>query len=161
MVGIAFGVDTKKQSIGQVLVSKQILDYEMQRVGTEKETKEVVFRMRGNRTEASADLLSRFRAGAITWKEADVIFGLILSGAKLVDNLNYRDALRAFEPEAIGGEMEGAGLYAAAQRHNKSWILVKGVCDFADGNKSRYKKKRQVLAAGNAASFVFHVLEKY
>jgi hypothetical protein len=40
----------------------------------------------------------------------------------------------------------------------KDWILVKAVCDWADGKKSEDKTKRQLKAARNAARFVWHAL---
>jgi hypothetical protein len=85
---------------------------------------------------------------------------LLLSGDKLVDRQDFRDQLCALEPEAIGGEMEGAGLYAVAKREKVDWILVKAICDYADGNKAQDKDKRQQTAARNAARFVFHVLRQ-
>jgi hypothetical protein len=50
--------------------------------------------------------------------------------------------------------MEGAGLCAAAIRGRVPWILVKAVCDWADGTKH---KGHQPLAAASAASLVHHV----
>src|SRR5512135_333877 len=35
MVGIAFGINSKKQAIGDILVSQRLMAYEPQRVGTE------------------------------------------------------------------------------------------------------------------------------
>jgi hypothetical protein len=55
--------------------------------------------------------------------------------------------------------MEGAGLYAAAQRARVDWILVKAICDWAE-HKGRSKRQRQLLAAQNAASFVLHVIRQ-
>ncbi|MFB3154300.1 MAG: NB-ARC domain-containing protein, partial [Candidatus Acidiferrales bacterium] len=66
---------------------------------------------------------------------------------------------RGFEPEAIGGEMEGAGLYVSCHDENVDWILVKAICDWADGHKAEDKKARQQTAAHNAASFVLHALQ--
>jgi len=160
MVGIAFGCDPAKQRIGDILVSQQIVAYDLQRVGTAADgTADVL--VRGDRSTASTRLLDRFRSGLKSWsKVPQVRFGLILSGAKLVDNLDYREQLRAFEPEALGGEMEGAGLYAAAQRYKIDWILVKAICDWADGNKDQKKSKRQKQAADNAARFTLHVIRQ-
>ena len=73
-------------------------------------------------------------------------FGDGLSGEKLVDNLDFRDQLLNLEPEAIGGEMEGAGLYVACQDKKVDWILVKAVCDWADGQKG--KRQRGPAAIG-------------
>jgi nucleoside phosphorylase len=151
-VGIAFGVDEQKQAIGDILVSKQLWLYDLQRIG-----KEII--SRGDKTHASTKLIDRFRNADLNWSGAKVHFGLILTGDKLIDNIDYRDELRKFEPEAVGGEMEGAGLYVACQDAHVDWILVKAICDWADGNKTQDKDTRQQLAARNAAQFVIHMLE--
>jgi nucleoside phosphorylase len=104
--------------------------------------------------------LSGFRSGYQDWSGQQVQFGLILSGQKLVDNREFRDQLREREPEAIGGEMEGMGLYTAAHDHKVDWLLVKAICDFADGNKAENKSQYQEEAAKNAALFTIHVLQK-
>lgn len=157
MVGIAFGVNERKQAIGDVLVSEGLRLYDLQRVGAKGRRIEII--LRGDRPHASTWLLDRCRAAELKWKEAKVRFGLVLSGEKLVDNLDFRDQLRALEPEAIGGEMEGAGLYVACHDAKVDWILVKAICDWADGHKNRNKTKRQALAARNAAEFVSHMLK--
>jgi uncharacterized protein YjbI with pentapeptide repeats len=77
-----------------------------------------------------------------------------------VDNVDFRQQLKDFEPEAIGGEMEGAGLYAACQDAKTDWILVKSICDWADGHKNRKKSENQWRAAQNAAAFVVQVLQQ-
>lgn len=159
MVGIAFGVDPNKQRIGDILVSRQILAYELQRVSTGDEEKAVII-PRGDRPSASARLLARFEDGELYWSETEIRFGLVLSGDKLVDNVDFREQLRKLEPEAIGGEMEGAGLYASAVRHHVDWILVKAICDWADGKKHENKKQRQATAAQNAARFAIYVIEQ-
>jgi len=160
MVGIAFGINAKKQSIGDVLVSRQLMLYDLQRVGTNKDGRPEII-PRGDRSHASPRLLSFFQGASLHWDEskAKVRFGLIVSGDKLVDNIEFRHKVRELEPEAIGGEMEGAGLYVACQDEKVDWVLVKGICDWADGNKRRNKDKNQQLAAHNAASFVLHVLK--
>lgn len=162
MVGIAFGVDPVKQQIGDILVSQQILDYEVQRIGSGRNQRLAII-PRGDKAAASPKLLNRLRDGAMDWKRANEVakirFGLVLSGAKLVDNLDYREKLQAFAPEAIGGEMEGAGVYAAAQSNKVDWILVKAICDWADGNKSHNKDDNQELAALNAARFIVSVIK--
>jgi nucleoside phosphorylase len=158
MVGIAFGINADKQSIGDILVSQQLMLYELQRVGTEKGTLRII--PRGDRPHASSTLINLFRSADLYWDEsrAKVRFGLILSGEKLVDNADFQQQLREFEPEAIGGEMEGAGLYVACQDAKVDWVLVKSICDWADGNKAENKDAHQNLAAHNAASFVLHGL---
>jgi nucleoside phosphorylase len=157
MLGIAFGIAPEQQQIGDILISRQLMLYDLQKVGTDHQGTYQV-RARGDRPSASAWLLDRFRAGRDSWRGAAIHVGLILSGDKLVDNQNFRAQLSVLEPEAIGGDMEGAGLYVAAQSQKVDWILVKAISDWADGHKSQEKQQRQALAARNAAEYVFHVL---
>lgn len=158
MVGIAFGVSEEKQKIGDVLISERLRPYELQRVGT-GDGGSMKILLRDDKPHASPWLLNLARSSEVAWEGAELRFGTLLSGAKLVDNLDFREQLRSFEPEAIGGEMEGSGLYVACHDRKIDWIIVKGICDFADGQKSKSKTKRQALAAKNAAAFVHHALQ--
>ncbi len=157
-VGIAFGVDSEKQKIGDALVSKQMHAYEIQRVGT-AENEELSIIPRGATVDASPRLLDRLRSAAAGWPNATVRFGLMLSGEKLIDNKAFRDEIRGRYPEAIGGEMEAAGVYSAAFQRNTDWIIVKCICDWADGKKGVRKQQRQRLAASNAAMLVIHTIK--
>ena len=156
LVGIAFGADDKKQRIGDILVSQQLQLYELQRVSPDR------LISRGDKPHASPRLIDYFRHAALEWDEsmAPVDFGLLLSGEKLVDNHDYREQLKRLAPEATGGEMEGAGLYVACQDAKVDWIVIKAICDWADGHKKRNKTARQQLAARNAAAFVAHALQR-
>jgi len=152
MVGIAFGASSEWQAIGDILVSENLRCYEPGRAGAE-------FIARGDRPHASSWLLNLIRSSDLMWDGAKTHFGAILTGEKVVDNPALRKELLALEPEAIGGEMEGAGLYAACQDKKKDWILVKAICDWADGTKEQDRKTRQQTAADNAARFVLHALQ--
>lgn len=152
MVGIAFGFDHERDPVGQILVATQVQHYESARVGTSAADGEERVQPRGNKVPASPRVISRLRAARSS--EHPVRFGLILSGEKLVDNHAFRDRLRQLEPEAVGGEMEAAGVLAAALERRVDWGVVKAVCDYADGHKDENKRARQQLAARNAARFV-------
>ncbi len=157
MVGIAFGINEQKQAIGDILVSQQLWLYDLQRVGKD----EII--PRGDKPHASSWLINRLQVANLSWdaSKAKVRFGVVLSGEKLVDNIDYREQLKQFEPEAIGGEMEGAGMYVASHDKKVDWILVKAICDWADGNKGGPNKDaHQATAAHNAAAFVLHALQQ-
>ncbi|WP_166679911.1 5'-methylthioadenosine/S-adenosylhomocysteine nucleosidase family protein [Kribbella pratensis] len=155
-VGVAFGMK-ESQPIGQVLISRQLADYELQRVGTVGRRLQVI--ERGSRVDAHPRILGRFLAASLAEHGFDVQFGQVVSGDKLVDNLDFREALAKRFPEAIGGEMEGAGIQAAADREGTQWLVVKAVCDYAFG-KSSDKIKRQAVAADSAARAVVHVISQ-
>ena len=84
---------------------------------------------------------------------------MILSGERLIDNIDYRDQLLNLEKNAVGGEMEGAGLYVSSHDHKVDWIVIKAICDWADGNKKKNETQRQKRAATNAAKFLVEALK--
>jgi nucleoside phosphorylase len=105
-VGIAFGVDEAKQRIGDVLVATQVVNYDLGRINADG-----TLTARADRPSCSDILVNRFRQtdtlGARSnprWPK--VRFGPLLSGQKLVDNVDYRASLKGLASEAIGGEME-------------------------------------------------------
>lgn len=151
MIGIAFGVDETSQKIGDVFVAESIIPYNSKRVG---KTQEVP---RGIESQSSQILLNRFKNiknwehTTLQLKKSIIIFTRLLSGEELVDNLKHRNNLIAQYPYSKGGEMEGAGVYSACG--NKiDCILVKGICDFADGQKGKNKKQNQEIAITAALS---------
>ncbi len=148
-IGIAFGRDPRTQEIGDVLVSKQIIPYELQRLGTRPV-------WRAAHPEAGPVLLNRARN--LNWSRPTAsgarrpaVFGAILSGEKLYDNATAKQDLFNAFPYAIGGEMEGAGVCAAAQRHKVEWLVVKAICDWGDGTKTKH---HQAAAAAASATFL-------
>ncbi len=155
MVGIAFGASLQKQKVGDVLVASNIIPYENQRVG-----EQIIYR--SPIIPSSNELINRIR-NILDWEflrpdntKVKKHIGQILSGEKLVDNIEFKNNLIEQYPQVIGGEMEGAGLWSAADKHKKSWILIKSVCDWGDGNKH---DDYQPLAAASAVSlceFIFN-----
>lgn len=154
MVGIAFGIDDDEFSVGDILVSKQLMLYEQQRVN-----KDGSITSRGDKPSASPAPLSWVRHAALKWDKSKVTPGLMLSGEKLIDNADFKEKLKALAGYALGGEMEGAGVYAACATESVDWILIKAICDWADGEKNLDKDFNQRLAAKNAAEFTAHVLK--
>lgn len=155
MMGIAFGVGGK-QKIGDVLVSESMMPYEIQRVG---KTDTI---LRGVPGTACTLLVNRFKNTTdwgyrIRTRTPAIIPGEILSGEKLVDNPEFKALLLSKYPSAKGGEMEGFGLHAACDGRVKHWILVKAICDFADGNKKKRKIHNQKVATDSAINLCIHV----
>jgi Phosphorylase superfamily len=138
-VGIAFGIPNTSNTrrLGDVLVSKQLCAYEPARISPQSATQ------RGATVDGSANWLQQLRnANNAIQRSFSVHFGLILSGEKLVDNLEFRQTLEAQFPEAIGGEMEGSGVYAAAHRHKLDWIIVKAIRDWVMATRMSQQKTK-------------------
>lgn len=160
MPGIAFGIDSTKQKIGDVLISEYIIQYDSAKI------KEGIEIPRGPIVRSGLLLFERFR-NCPEWvykledgSEAKKITGRILSGSKLVDDKEFKQHLLKHFPEAIGGEMEGAGIYAASFHESfDQWILVKGICDWAEKKESEDKKKNQRIAAEAAVSLCCNVMQ--
>lgn len=160
LVGIAFGVRRRDQRIGDVLVAKHIRPYGMYKA------KPDTLEERGYTIPASVQLMKWMQDRTREWKfpRADgsnvriLSPGEVLSGEVLVNNIGFRNWLTDRFPSAIGGEMEGIGAYAASSRYGHShMLLVKAICDWADGCKN---DRAQPFAAAAAVSAVEHLLSR-
>lgn len=147
--GLGFGRSEDDQKLGDVLVSEWVRAYEKGRAGAER------FIPRGARTDADPRLLQACRAVRIDRRDdLRVTTGGLLSGEKLVDDPEFKREILRIEPEALGGEMEGAGIVDACERAHVGWIVVKAICDWAENKDGA----AQPAAAKNAISFVLSVL---
>ncbi len=151
-VGIAMGLKDD-QRIGDVMVSREVRDTEMVRINADgSETP------RGRILAIDAALEKRFEALRLEEDKAvgglKVRIGRIFCGNPLSDNKDNRAALKAFDPQAIGYEMESFGVAAAAREKGTPWALVKAISDWGDGSKEKDREARQVLAATSAAELV-------
>lgn len=159
-VGIAFGVDPDKQHLGDVLVSEAIVPYDLARASSGGTSTLRAIPFRGSpwlvQRLLTCDHAMKSHVGG--WPA--VQFGRVLSGSKLIDDVRYRDSLLALAGDGvIGGEMEGEGLALAAEDAKIDWLVVKGICGWADGNKnSASKDADQRLAADNAMRVVAEML---
>lgn len=153
MLGIAFGMYENEgenpQHFSDVLVACKIFPYENQRFNQDGS-----ITYRGEEHCASNHFIDAFAVVARDWQRKNIIgestrieICPLLSGEKLVDDIDKRNELKSYFKEYRGGEMEGIGLAATCEEHGKPWILLKAICDFADGNKGTNKKEKQVDAA--------------
>lgn len=153
MVGIAFGMyeneGTLPQHYSDVLVAKTIFPYERQRQNNDGS---VIYK--GEAINASSQLTDAFSVVSDKWERKNhfghptrVEICPILSGEKLVDDIKKRNILKTDFPEYRGGEMEGIGIASVCSQYDIPWILLKGICDFADGVKGRGKQDKQIDAA--------------
>jgi len=155
MVGIAFGLKRKKQKIGDILVSRELQDYD----STKKTATGTI--QRGHKIPAGVTLLDRFDNSSLRYKGANIEVGFIVSGDTLSDSKPFVDELVNSFPEAIGGEMEGTGLQSSCHRDSKEWILIKGICDWGYDKQHDDKERDQQIAINNVCDYLIYTLTNF
>ena len=147
-------IDKGEQSLGDILFSEKVTDYETVRLCFENGEESI--RERGFRVPGGSVLLDAARIARRDYRtgKTSVYPGELLSGLKLLDSPPSVEELKKRFPDAIGGEMEASGIVAASLRHGVSWLVVKAICDWGYSKG----KKEQALAAGNAAQFAMKIV---
>ena len=155
LVGIACGGNKEKQSIGDVLVSHNVIDYDCRKEDYNLETEVETTIWRGARVPSGDVIYRLFNGHSFDWQsqnKARVRMGDIICSSVLLNNPHKKSTVFAtFHDEPVGYEMEGASAFRAC-RYAKitEWLIVKGVCDFGDGKKNEEKDSYQKKAAKNA-----------
>jgi nucleoside phosphorylase len=179
LTGICYGLRPDEHEFGDVLVCTQLRAIDLRKVAEPtgsppvpkaRTAEEAAHRIattgpppgepleiiRGDFVAPSPLLLGRFRAAARRAGDAPAVhFGPMLTASTLVSSRGFRDRLRAAHPDAIGGEMEGAGVYAAAAHAKVDWIVVKAVCDWGFDKTDDFHE----VAAANAAALIVRAAE--
>jgi adenosylhomocysteine nucleosidase len=161
-VGMAFGINRELQKAGDVLVSTHLLPYD-QRTIKDTDRLPVSQYPKVQALPASRVLLGMLdrEIDRVAERPFRIHRGAVLSGGAKIHCGAYRDhlvsALLDRGPATIvGGEMEGVGLMAAAER--AAWIVVKGIIDFADKNRDEEFKNDREAACRNAAGLVLDAI---
>jgi adenosylhomocysteine nucleosidase len=173
-VGMAFGIDPRRQKAGDVLVATSIIPYDNRDIKpAARECPRCGDRTAGFVTEyqetrrepARPALVELFRREQSRHKHNfQVYLGAILSGGARIHSGFYRDELARSVPgngeeQIIGGEMEGVGLLGASASHDDPiWCVVKGISDFADEDRDAVIRANRPVACLNAATFLLSAL---
>lgn len=147
--GIAFGLQSKGQTLGDIVVSRQLVNYESRKESSGK----IIFR--GDK--ATSPMLERVNGGIHSWKGVKIHQGVVLSGNALVNSKEFLAHLEQREPEYVGGDMESYGVYAVASMMGAKWIMIKGISDWGDGTKN---DNYHHVALENVGQFIFHTIKE-
>lgn len=177
-VGVAFGIDPSKQSLGDVLVAKNLVFYDSFNKVTDGTIK-----LRPDDTYTiDANLIAQLHpldrksppedVGDFEW-----FFGSILTGGTVLSDAEEKkqlvDAAGKIGQTIIGGEMEASGIHFACQRTKKRSIpftIFKGICDwgaeknswdalqFGELDKDTIKDYIQAFACSNAFDAMRYIL---
>jgi nucleoside phosphorylase len=151
LCGIAGGFRAQHQHLGDILVPRQVVNYETGKLSNGK------FEHRYEAYHASHKLIkaAEFAQRTSWWArippelagrrpdKLNVHFGVLASGEKVIADKEW-------------GEMESLGVAHAAYDVEPAWGVVKAVSDFADSHK---RDNWQPFAAATAAAFVVAMIE--
>jgi nucleoside phosphorylase len=168
LAGIAGGVPKDNRDLGDVIVGEQIVYYELgkqiefktqRRYEPHRPPKLLLDKAKNLSPENWAFSLKAQRPDNITGKTIPKVhFGVVASGDKVIADSSLRDELQSHWPQLVGVDMEAAGAALAAYDSNfmPGILIVKGICDWADGSKNDIW---QEYAAESSASFVVELLK--
>lgn len=161
LVGIAGGLN-HEIPLGDVVVSEQIVDYELGKItpkGLEVRwsvyppDQKLVNKAQGFKDSSWKKYITTARPENIESNPSSHI-GLYLSGNKVIADEKTAGALKSFWTRGSAIEMEAVGIAAMLRQMENppSFIMIKGICDYADSNKN---DKWQTYAADAASSFTY------
>ena len=141
LIGIAGGLVKAGVGLGDVLVSDQVVDYELQKLTEETKIRWQVHRVDPRLLGAAQNvlgdewqqLLAQKRPGRGKPRQH---FGPICTGDKVIAN-GLIDEYREVWSKLIGVEMEAGGTASAAFQaaNSPGFFMIRGVSDLADGKK--------------------------
>lgn len=154
LLGIGFGLRPGEQRIGDIMVSRQLRLFDPRKI-TMRGNREYTI-PRCDRPSSAPLLLDRCKGARTEWTRSTVHLGLMWSSNALVNSPSFVAKLKKLEPEAIGGEMEGAGVYCVGAKRKVDWIVIKAIADWGIGKTDQ----GQALAASNAIAFLMVMLDQ-
>ena len=141
--------------LGQVVISSHIIGYDHKKV---LDGGQVNRSYSQNLTETDFYNFINKLGNQGNWRDK-IHFGQVLSGSWLVASLAAQDFLvYPDEKDKIAVEMEGVGIAAATSNTKMTFLVIKGVSDYANSKKN---DDVQPFAAREAASFLKDMLNEY
>jgi nucleoside phosphorylase len=168
LIGIAGGLARAGVKIGDILISDQIADYELQKLTPEgpeirwqvhRVDPRLVGAVQNFNTAGWQDLIAVERPDDRAPKRH---FGTIVTGDKVIAVEDVLAKYSAMWPKLIGVEMEAGGAAAAAFQSASApgFFMVRGVSDLADAKKNSARvKKWRSYACEVAAAYAIALLQ--
>jgi len=162
-VGIGWGAKDEGEEIGDVMVPRVIVNANSERISsTGKTTLREGNLLTSKNLNDAVHNQNDVNKGNSAWPKV-ITWGTLISKDIHVNNKAVRNRMvKKYAPDAVGGDMESAGLGLAAHECGNAflWLCVKGISDFADGRiYEQDRDQRQKLAATNAAIVAKHLIE--
>jgi nucleoside phosphorylase len=173
LVGIAGGLGGRGVRLGDVLVAKQIVDYERQRIREGKlDVQPRIFPTDVSLQRTATECGARNWQSSIKFKNPDervptCISCLIASGDKFVEDPGFLKELCFQSPELRGVEMEAGGVALACAESplRPHFLMIRGVSDLADSKDAKMpsavRKAWKTFACHVAASFAVGLVQRH
>lgn len=138
-LGLAAGVNPADQALGDVLIAERIRYYESGKL-TGRD-----FRPSAEYIDVKSEVVDELAladfdhwplGASLSGRPRKVFFGTIASGDKVISNTDFVAALRKYDRKTIGIEMESYGIAAAAVGRRQNFLMIRGICDFANRRKN-------------------------
>lgn len=162
-IGICYGLKPEKSKLGEIVIGKSIWKISHTQA-TDKGTIYVPimhdFGKELYRLFARPDTFSVTEKAIVKIHHEDKD-ALVTEPTRVTDQKRKKEILAQI-PQALGGEMEAAGIYAAKEGVHKfdEWIVVKAIADWGDENKADCAPWKKFSAVA-AAKYVEHQLIMY
>lgn len=163
-VGICYGLKDKKSKLGEIVIGKSIWNISHTQA-TEKGT--IYVPIMHDFGKELYSLFARQDTFKVTEKAIVKIHhedkdALVTETTRVTDQKHKKEILAQI-PQALGGEMEAAGIFQAAKEgvHEfDEWIVVKAIADWGDEKKPECKPWK-IFSAVAAAKYVEQQLNMY
>ena len=163
-IGICYGLQPDKSELGDIIIGKSIHDISHTHA-TEEGTKFIS--KEGYFGEKLHSIFKRQDTFSVTPKATVTIHhepgDCLVTETTRVTDQKRKDDILAKIPQALGGEMEAAGIFQAANEgaHKfDEWIVVKAIADWGDKKKPECKPWKKFSAVA-AAKYVEQQLKMY
>ncbi len=158
LVGLSGGFEVNSVTCGDVLIATEIIDFELQKAT--QSGREIRWRKftPSPKLLDTAKETSQKECFGDRFRDTRVHFGPVFSGEKVIASKSFTQELQSWNKDALGVEMEGSGVATAVRHHDLEFLMVRGVADMADENKSDIHQER---ASNAAADFAIAVLANW
>lgn len=167
LAGIAGGVKKAGVRIGDVLISDQVVDYELQKLGEGKPDmrwqvhrvdQRLLIAAQNFQDESWHDTAAR----RYDKRQPTIHFGPVCTGNKVIADESLIEQFRDVWTKLIGVEMEAGGVANAASQASRQpgLLMIRGVSDLADDDKgSGWVKRWRPYACQIAAAWTIEFLK--
>ena len=156
-IGICYGMKQDKTNIGDTIVAERIMDTSSKRAAGDKLLARPQEYMCGRKLCNIFSQKQGFKQEKGDGTNVVIHYGMLVSENTLVASQEYKEDISEQISQALGGEMEGAGLMTAAEKRKYEGIVIKAIADWGNKDKELYRKWQKFAVVGAAKYVLYHL----